>query len=135
MRILWNVIKTLIFIPGVICWGLIIKDLVDDEEPEPIVRPVMFSKQRQGLDIYRGSFGPLFSFEQLFAKFTDPLIAKEDYIMDTIWTLMTWIVYGFELFGLGLLLIGAMIAIVNPGHIKWIDKIRNYILMLDEEDF
>lgn len=55
--------------------------------------------------------------------------------MDTIWTLMTWIVYGFELFGLGLLLIGAMIAIVNPGHIKWIDKIRNYILMLDEEDF
>ena len=44
MRILWNVIKTLIFIPGVICWGLMIKDLVDDEEPEPIVRPVMFSK-------------------------------------------------------------------------------------------
>lgn len=55
--------------------------------------------------------------------------------MDIIWTLMTWIVYGFEVFGLGLILIGTLIAIFNPGHIKWIDKIRNCMLMLDEEDF
>ena len=55
--------------------------------------------------------------------------------MDFIWTIMTWIVYGFEVFGLGLILIGTLMAIFNPGHIKWIDKIRNYMLMLDEEDF
>lgn len=55
--------------------------------------------------------------------------------MDIIWTIMTWIVYGFEVFGLGLILIGTLMAIFNPGHIKWIDKIRNYILMQDEEDF
>ena len=54
--------------------------------------------------------------------------------METIWTIMSWIVYGFELFGLGLILIGTLIAIFNPGHIKWIDKIRNYMLMIDEED-
>lgn len=55
--------------------------------------------------------------------------------MDTIWFIMAAIVYWFKLFGLGLILIGTLIAIFNPGHIKWIDKIRNYMLMLDEEDF
>lgn len=55
--------------------------------------------------------------------------------MDIIWTIMTWIVYGFELFGLGLILIGTLIAVCNPGANERIDKIRNYMLMLDEEDF
>lgn len=44
MRILWNVIKTLIFIPGIACWIIAIKDVVTEKEPEPIVKPVMFSK-------------------------------------------------------------------------------------------
>ena len=53
--------------------------------------------------------------------------------MDTIWTLMAWIVNGFELFGLGLILIGTVMMIFNPGN-KRIDKVRNYMLMVDEED-
>lgn len=55
--------------------------------------------------------------------------------IDTIWTIMTWIVYGFEIFGLGIILTGVIVMIFNPGANNTIDKIRNYMLMLDEEDF
>jgi hypothetical protein len=54
--------------------------------------------------------------------------------MDYIWMLMTWIVNGFELFGLGLVLIATMLMIFNPGNER-VNKIRNYMLMVDEEDF
>ena len=54
--------------------------------------------------------------------------------IDTIWTIMTWIVYGFEIFGFGLLITWMVVVIFNPGANKTVDKIRNYMLMLDEED-
>ncbi len=54
--------------------------------------------------------------------------------MDTIWTIMSWIVNIFELSGLVFLLIFTVLAVTNPGYNKRIDKVRNYILMLDEED-
>lgn len=45
MRLLWNVVKTLIFIPGVAVWIYAIREVVQEEkEPEPIVRPIMYSK-------------------------------------------------------------------------------------------
>lgn len=55
--------------------------------------------------------------------------------MDTIWTIMYWIVCGFELLGFAIIAATAMIMIVNPGNIKGIDRMRSYILMIDEEDF
>ena len=55
--------------------------------------------------------------------------------MDKVWMIMTWIVYGFEIFGIGLILVGSLVMMTNPGASRRIDKIRNYILMQDEEDF
>ena len=55
--------------------------------------------------------------------------------MNTIWTIMYWIVCGFELFGLAIIAVTAMMMLFNPGNIEWIDRIRNYMLMIDEEDF
>ena len=55
--------------------------------------------------------------------------------MDIIWEICNWIIFGVELFALGLMAATVLIAIFDPGEIKWIDKIRNYMLMLDEEDF
>lgn len=53
--------------------------------------------------------------------------------MDTIWTIMTCIAYGFEFIAFGVIVLWAITMIFNTG-IGWIDKIRNYMLMIDEED-
>ena len=54
--------------------------------------------------------------------------------INTIWTIMSWIVYGFEIFGFGVILTWMVVVIFNPGANKTVDKIRNYMFMLDEED-
>ena len=54
--------------------------------------------------------------------------------INIIWMICDWIIFGFEMFGLILIAVTLLIAIYNPGAVGWIDKIRNYMLMLDEED-
>lgn len=44
MRTLWNVVKGVIFVSGVLVWIGVAEELVNKEEPEPIVRPVMLMK-------------------------------------------------------------------------------------------
>lgn len=56
-----------------------------------------------------------------------------DMSIDTIWTIMTCIVYGFEIVGVMFIALFAMIMIFNTGNER-IDRIRNYMLMIDEED-
>ena len=54
--------------------------------------------------------------------------------MENIWGIMTGIVYGFELFGFAIIALWITTMIFNTGN-KTVDKIRNYMLMIDEEDF
>ena len=53
--------------------------------------------------------------------------------MDKIWTIMAWIANGFELFGFAIIALWITTMIFNTGN-KTVDKIRNYMLMIDEED-
>ena len=53
--------------------------------------------------------------------------------MDKIWMLMECIAYTFEFVGFGIIVMWAITMIFNTGN-KTIDKIRNYMLMIDEED-
>lgn len=55
--------------------------------------------------------------------------------MDTIWTIMAWIVYGIEVITIVGLMLGFMIIVSEPEMNEQVDKIRNYILMRDDEDF
>ena len=52
--------------------------------------------------------------------------------MDTIWTIMTFIAYGFEMVGFGLIVLWAITMIFNNGN-ETVDKIRRYMLMQDED--
>lgn len=52
--------------------------------------------------------------------------------MDTIWTIMTCIAYGFEMFGFGLIVLWAITMIFDTGNER-INKIRRYMLMQDED--
>ena len=54
--------------------------------------------------------------------------------MDNIWGVMSGIAYGFKLFGFAIIALWVTTMIFNTGN-KTIDKIRNYMLMIDEEDF
>lgn len=54
--------------------------------------------------------------------------------MDNIWGIMTGIVYGFELFGFGMLSLGITMMIYDTTNRK-LDMIRKFMLMQDEEDF
>ena len=60
-------------------------------------------------------------------------MTKEDRIMDKIWTIMAWIANGFRLFGFAIIALWVTTMIFNTGN-KTVDKIRNYMLMIDEED-
>lgn len=52
--------------------------------------------------------------------------------MDTIWTIMSCIVYGFELVGFGVIVLWIITMIFDNGDER-IDKIRRYMLMQDED--
>lgn len=55
--------------------------------------------------------------------------------MDIVWTIVQWIVYLFESFGFVIIALTVITMVINPGYIKWVDSIRDYIFMLDREDY
>lgn len=52
--------------------------------------------------------------------------------MDIMWTIMSCIVYGFEIVGFVVMALFAMTMIFEDGNER-IDKIRKYMLMQDED--